>query len=320
MYTETDIREIDEQIEILQQKRNEIINQIDGQDNDTLPDFILEFEVVDSLEITSDTRVVYQGVPGAYSHQAMYDFFGSDIRAVNVARFDEVIEAIKTGQADYGILPIENSSAGFVNGIYDLLSESDVTIVGENEIRVAHALLGTTDAELSDITDVYSHEQGLLQCKDYLDDAGFKLHTFANTAMAAKEIKKNGNRSCAAIASPLAAEIYGLKILKTDIVNNRNNTTKFIILSGGKVQVKSLKNVCICFSLPDESGTLYKVLRHINHNGINMTSIESRPLQGRKWEYKFFVTLEGGLTDQNTIRALKGIEKDSINFKIIGTY
>lgn len=322
MYTELDIQDIDEQIAKLQKKRSEIISQMEycNKDNEQLPDFIEEFEMVEKLDITEATKVVYQGVPGAYSHQAMCDFFGKNIDAINVAKFEEVIELVKSGQADYGILPIENSSAGFVNGIYDMVSKSGITIVGENEIRVVHVLMGTHDAELSDITDVYSHEQGLLQCKEYLNSAGFKLHTFANTAMAAMKINDAGDKSCGAIASPLAAEIYGLNILKTDIVDNKNNTTKFIILAGSKVRVKSSKNVCICFSLPDESGTLYKILRHVNHNGINMTSIESRPLQGRKWEYEFFITLEGGLTDRNTIRALKGIKTDSINFKIIGTY
>lgn len=288
--------------------------------NTDLPEFIKEFDTVEKLCLNKNTRVVYQGVPGAYSHQAMYDFFGKDIKTLNVERFDKVIGLVESGQADYGVLPIENSSAGFVNGIYELVSESNTTIVGENEIPVSHVLMGTSEAELSDITDVYSHEQGLMQCSLYLAGAGFTQHTFANTAMAAMKINERGDKTCAAIASPLAAEIYGLKILKTDIVDNENNTTKFIVLSRDKIHVKSSKNVCICFSLPDESGTLYNILRHVNDNGINMTSIASRPLKGRKWEYEFFITLEGMLLETNTVMALKGIEKDSINFKIIGTY
>ena len=134
------------------------------------------------------------------------------------------------------------------------------------------------------------------------------------------KVRDDGDRSQAAIASALAADIYGLKILRDDIVNNENNTTRFIILSKRKEYVKTSNNISICFSLPHESGTLYSILGHIKHDGLNMTSIESRPLRGRKWEYSFFITLEGSLMDAAAIDALERIAKDSMDFKIIGTY
>lgn len=326
MYTIEDLREIEKQIAEMQEKRKEIIHSIyhsnvemkDVQKAGT--EFLNGFVCVDHLDINENTVVVYQGVPGAYSHQAMYAFFGKDIQNINVSQFEEVIEAVKCGKADYGILPIENSSAGFVNGIYDMVDKSGITIVGEDELQVSHVLLGIPGASIEDIKTVYSHTQGLLQCKDYLDTTNWTLHSVANTAVGAVKVIEEKDKSQAAIASELAAEIYGLQVLKTGIVNNDNNTTRFIILCRDKVYEKKAKNISICFSLPDESGTLYNILSHINLNGINMTSIESRPLPGRKWEYAFFVTMEGSLLDPKTINALQGICKDSMDFRIIGTY
>ena len=234
--------------------------------------------------------------------------------------FGDVIEMVKNGKADYGVLPIENSSAGFVNGIYDMVGNNDVTIVGEEEVHVAHALMGVPGSDLSRIKTVYSHTQGLLQCANYLSRKPWKQCSVANTAVAAVKVIEEGDKTQAAIASELAAELYGLQILAKDIVNNDNNTTRFIILSKQKIFVEKAENISIRFSLPDESGTLYNILSHINLNGINMTSIESRPLTGRKWEYAFFVTMEGSLLDSRTRHALQGICEDAMDFRLIGTY
>lgn len=327
MYSIDDLREIENQIAEMQEKRKEMIRaicrenaNIDRLQTDRYAEFMKEFTCVDELNINEDTVVVYQGVPGAYSHQAMYEFFGEKIKNINVPQFEDVIETVKRGNADYGILPIENSSAGFVNGIYDMIGKSGITIVGEDEVAVSHALMGVPGATIADIQTVYSHTQGLLQCKDFLDTTGWNQISVANTAVGAVKVITEKDKTQAAIASELAAEIYGLQILKTGIVNNDNNTTRFIILSRSKIYVKKAKNISICFSLPDESGTLYNILSHINLNGINMTSIESRPLPGKKWEYSFFVTMEGSLMDPKTVNALQGISRDSMDFRLIGTY
>ena len=282
--------------------------------------FIDEFSCVEKLYVDSDTVVCYQGVPGAYSHQAMFKFFGNNIKNINVAAFEDVIEAVKSDRAKYGVLPIENSSAGFVNGIYDMVGKSGITIVGEEEIPVAHALLGVPGSKVGEIKTVFSHPQGLMQCKNYLDKKAWKQCSVANTAVAAVKVINEGDKTQAAIASELAAEIYGLEILDKNIVDNENNTTRFIIISKEKIFEKRAKNISICFSLPDESGTLYNILGHINVNGINMTSIESRPLAGRKWEYLFFITMQGSLLDIKARNALQGIYNDSTDFKLIGTY
>lgn len=319
------INNIEEQIQRLVTEKNRLIDSVcrDGyvrQPGRDDPDVTGGFTPVDRLHIDENTVVVYQGVPGAYSHQAMHDYFGNDIKSMNVPKFEDVIETVRSGKADYGVLPIENSSAGFVNGIYDMVSGSGLTVVGGDEVKVAHTLMGLPDAELTDIRSVYSHPQGLMQCSEFLVAAGYTQCPVANTAVGAVNVRDDRDKTQAAIASRLAADIYGLKVLRDDIVNNENNTTRFIILSKKKEYVKSSSNVSICFSLPHESGTLYSILGHIKHDGLNMTSIESRPLRGRKWEYSFYITLEGSLQDNATVDALDRIRNDSLDFKIIGTY
>lgn len=326
MYSIEDLKDIENQIEKLIDKRKEILSELKTDNGKSVMTdgnniiSVANFKCVEGLEVNDDTVVCYQGVPGAYSHQAMLKFFGREIKNINVPDFRDVISAVKNGKASYGILPIENSSAGFVNGIYDMLGNSDMTIVGEEEIPVAHALLGVPGSDISQIKTVYSHAQGLMQCKKYLDKKPWKKCSVANTAVAAVKVMDEKDMTQAAIASELAAELYGLEILAHKIVDNDNNTTRFIIISKEKMFNKTAKNISICFSLPDESGTLYNILGHINLNGINMTSIESRPLVGRKWEYSFFVTMEGNLLDVRTQNALQGIKNDSSDFKIIGTY
>ncbi len=176
--------------------------------------FISEFSCVEKLYVDTDTVVCYQGVPGAYSHQAMFKFFGNNIKNINVAAFEDVIEAVKSDRAKYGVLPIENSSVGFVNGIYDMVGKSGITIVGEEEIPVAHALLGVPGSDITEIKTVFSHPQGLMQCKNYLDKKAWKQCSVANTAVAAVKVINEGDKTQAAIASELAAEIYGLEILE----------------------------------------------------------------------------------------------------------
>ena len=174
MGTLEEINDLEDQIQKLIDRKNQLIKEIGDEDRQMLADhsssdIVREFHLVDKLKVDGDTVVVYQGVPGAYSHQAMHDYFGKDIKNINVAKFEGVVKAVKDGDADYGVLPIENSSAGFVNGIYDMVGSSGLTIVGGDEVKVAHMLMGLPDAEISDIKTVYSHPQGLMQCDRFLD-------------------------------------------------------------------------------------------------------------------------------------------------------
>lgn len=278
------------------------------------------YQSEDSLPIDSSTRVVYQGVPGAFSEQATIAFFGEQVELINVPAFEDILTALENDEADYGVLPVENSSAGFVSGSYDLLLKHDVFITGEKILKIEQSLLGLPGARIEDIDTVYSHPQGLLQSKTFLAEYDWKQIAYDNTAMAAQKVKEEGLKNQAAIASVRAAKLYGLSVLKEAINFANSNATRFFILRKGKVYQKDAKKLTICFSLPHKSGTLYNVLGHFIHNDINMTGIESSPLENSPWEYKFFITFEGNLRQENVRRALDLIQRDTLSFKLLGNY
>lgn len=280
----------------------------------------LPFTKIDRIDRVH-CRVVYQGVEGAYSHQATLAYFGKDANAFHVPTWRDCMEAIKEGMADYAVLPIENSSAGEVSDIYDLLEEYENYIVGEQIIKIHHALVGLPDAEISDIKTVYSHPQALMQCAGYLNEKhDWHQVSLSNTALAAVKVLKDGDKSQAAIASQAAAEFHGLKVLQMPINDNRFNSTRFIIATNRKMYEQYAKKVSICFELPHRKGSLYNILSHIIYNDLNMCKIESRPIPDRNWEYHFFVDFEGNLDDSSVKSAIRGIMEESVNFKILGNY
>lgn len=279
-----------------------------------------EFEAVEELDF-ENVRIVFQGVEGAYSEQAMKEYFGNHCDNYHVDTWKDAMEAIKNGNADYAVLPIENSSAGIVSENYDLLVEYDNYIVGEQIIKIDHALLGMPDAKLSDIKTVYSHPQALMQCSEFLEEhREWEKISIKNTALAAKKVKDDGDCTQAAIASRITADIYGLNYLENAIQNNRNNSTRFIIVTGKKVYRKKANKMSICFEIPHESGSLYRMLSHFIYNNLNMTNIQSRPIGGRNWEYRFFVDFEGTFEDTAVQNALRGLREETTYLKILGTY
>ena len=279
-----------------------------------------QLQMVDELPL-KDVTVVFQGVEGAYSYAAMREYFDDDIRSYHVKTWKDAMEEVSGGRADYAVLPIENSTAGIVAGIYDLLTEYNLNIVGEQIIRVEHVLLGLPEASIEDISHVYSHAQGLAQCGKFLESyPNWKCREVENTAGAAKRVREENNPAHAAIASRQAGELYSLKVLAEDICHNDQNATRFIIVSKKPVYVKDAKKISISFELPHESGTLYNMLSHIIYNGLNMSKIESRPIPGKTWEYRFFVDFAGNLTDSAVKNALRGIEAEANCLQVLGNY
>lgn len=230
------------------------------------------------------------------------------------------MKEVQLGNADYAVMPIENSSAGAVIDMYDLLTRYDNYIVAETFLPVEHALLGVPGAKLSDIKTVFSHPQALMQCSQFLNDNGFKQISVENTAVAAKRVVEEGDKTQAAVASEIAGKLYGLELLKPAIQNNQGNTTRFIILANRKVYQKNAGKISLCFELPHTSGSLYNMLGNFIFNHVNMMMIESRPIPGRNWEYRFFVDIEGNLQDAGVKNALRGIGAEALNFKILGNY
>lgn len=279
-----------------------------------------QYEMIDKLEITENTRVVYQGVEGAFAEQAAANYFGEHVNRFHVDKFEEILTCLEEGKADYGVLPIENSSAGFVSGTYDLLLNHDVCIVAETIIQIEQSLLAIKEASLSDIDIVYSHPQGLLQSKDFLDQHNWQQIAYANTAMAAKKIKEDGMKNQAAIASKRAAMLYDLEVLEPCINFANTNATRFVILTTKRMYCQDAKKISISFALPHKSGALYSILGHFIHNDLNMTSIESSPLKDSPWEYKFFITFEGNMSDEAVKNAIASIKEEALAFRVLGNY
>ncbi len=279
----------------------------------------LGFERLDQLPMEG-VRVVHQGVEGAYSHAAAIQYFGEKAEIYHVARFEDAMKEVQLGNADYAVMPIENSSAGAVIDMYDLLTRYDNYIVAETFLPVNHALLGVPGANLSDVKTVFSHPQALMQCSAFLNDNGLKQISVENTAVAAKRVVEEGDKSQAAIASEIAGKLYGLELLKPFIQNNQGNTTRFVILANRKVYQKDAGKISLCFELPHTSGSLYNMLGNFIFNHVNMMMIESRPIPGKNWEYRFFVDIEGNLQDAGVKNALRGIGAEAQNFKILGNY
>ncbi|MGI6018981.1 MAG: prephenate dehydratase [Marvinbryantia sp.] len=280
----------------------------------------LPFTEVETIE-KQNVRVVFQGVEGAYSQAAMKAYFGDQVNSFHVEKWRDALEAIQEGMADFAVLPIENSTAGFVSEIYDLLMKYDDYIVGEQIIRIEHKLLGLPGTNLNEVKTVYSHEQGLMQCEEYLDlHRSWTQTAVENTAVAAKKVAEGNDRTCVAIASELAGELFHLEILADDICSSDINATRFIIVSNQRIFCKEANKISICFELPHRSGTLYNIMSHFIYNNLNMSKIESRPMPGRNWEYRFFVDFEGNLNDSAVKNALRGITEEAANVKILGNY
>lgn len=270
---------------------------------------------------TAGARIVYQGVEGAYSHEAAMKYFGQEADLFHVNTWEEAMKAVEGGTADYAVLPIENSSAGAVSDNYDLLIKYHNYIVAEVMLPVSHALLGVPGSSVEQIRTVFSHPQALMQCSKYLNShEGWKQISVENTAVAAKKILEEGDVTQAAVASEGAGKRYGLTALETEINYNRDNVTRFIVVAKKPVYWKGAGKISLCFELPHKSGSLYNMLSNFIYNNVNMVMIQSRPIPGRNWEYRFFVDIEGNLADAAVNNALTGIANEAANLRILGNY
>ena len=280
----------------------------------------LPFEAVESLK-AEDTRVVFQGAPGSYSQEALEAFFGKDTDCFSVDTFRQAMCALEEGSADYAILPIENSTAGIVSEIYDLLVEFEHYIVGEQKVKIEHCLLGVPGARIEDIDTVFSHPQSLMQSDSFLrQHPAWKQVSLLNNAFAARKVKEEGVKNQAAIAGKRAGEIYGLEVLQQGVNQAENNCTRFIVVTNRKIFYEKAEKVSLCFEIPHESGSLYHILSHFIYNNLNMTKIESRPIPERSFEYRFFIDFDGSLKDSGVKNALRGLREETTNMKILGNY
>lgn len=280
----------------------------------------LPFIGIASLE-AAGARIVFPGTEGSYSQEATKKYFGDNCNSFYVRTFRDAMEAIEEGAADYAVLPIENSTAGGVNEMYDLLVEFENYIVGETIIPIHHTLSGYPGAKLTDIERVYSKGVALMQTMRFLEKhPDWQQISVANTAIAAKKIMDDKDVAQAAVCSAYAAKVHGLTILEDEINDESGNSTRFIVVTNQKVFLENAKKISICFELPHESGSLYQILSHFIYNDLNMTKIESRPVEGRSWEYRFFIDFEGNLSDAAVKNAIRGLREECRNLRILGNY
>lgn len=265
-------------------------------------------------------RVVYQGEPGAYAEEAAVSYFGENAPRRNLPAWEDVFAALQSGEADYGVVPIENSSTGSINQVYDLLAHFGAFIVGEVTLQVNHCLMAPAGVSLGDIQTVYSHEQGLRQCAPYL-----KTHpawgqiTLGNTATAAKFVSESG-APCAAIASERCAKLYGLTVLERGIAQAEENATRFVVVAPRMELDESRDKISALFTLPHKAGTLHQIMAVFAAQGLNMMKLESRPIPGHSWEYLFFVDFSGNLLQADMDPVLQELTECATSFRILGNY
>lgn len=277
------------------------------------------FREVDTLDVDADTRIVCFGEHGAFTEQAMEEVFGKEITAFNKESFREVMEAVANGDAKYGVLPIENTSTGGISDIYDLLVEYDVTVVAEHVIRVEQNLMGLPGTTLNDINMVYSHPQGLMQCAKFFEEhSDIEPKSVASTSGAARKVAEEGDGSHAAIGSKRAAETFGLEVIQPSINYESQNYTRFIIITNQKIFLSDANKLSLCFDIKHQAGALYTVLSSFYYNNLNLTKIESRPIENKTWEYHFFVDVEGNINSPGVGNVLASMREVVSKLSILG--
>ena len=264
--------------------------------------------------------VACQGVEGAYSQIACEKIFKSPF-IMYFKNFDAVFTAIEQGLCQYGILPIENSTAGSVNKVYDLMIRHNFSIVRTFRMKIDHNLLTCKGATLADIKEIYSHEQAISQCSDFLKElTGVKVIPVENTAVAAQMVATSGRKDIAALSSRSCAELYGLQCLASSVQDKGNNHTRFICISKNLEIYPGSDKTSIMMILPHRPGSLYRILARLYTLGINVTKLESRPIPDREFEFMFYFDLETSIYSQEFVQLMCELEDLCEEFKYLGSY
>lgn len=279
-------------------------------------------ELIDSARpAIADPLVAFQGIDGSNSHEATIAYFGKKVRALRMPSFEKVCRAVRDGEADYGVLPLENNTTGPIARVRELIDGYGLYIAGEQNLRIEHCLLAPKGAETGGISEIISHEQALLQCSKFLDrHENIRAVAGANTAVCARDAALEGNPRKAAIASPFAAELYGLDILSDSISDNPNNCTRFVVLSRLPELPEGRDKVSVLFTVHHRSGALHRVLSVFADHRLNMTKLESIPLGGADFEYLFLADFIGDITESGTQRALAAIHDECVRVRVLGNY
>jgi chorismate mutase/prephenate dehydratase len=266
-------------------------------------------------------KVAYLGPEGTFTQAAVVKQFGSSIRALPLSAIDEVFREVEAGIADFGVVPIENSTEGTVNYTLDMFLTSGLKICGEVELRIHHSLMARL-ANAAQIQRICAHPQALAQCRGWLDEQLPDVERVAVSSNAEGARRARDERGTAAIGSRAAAEIYGLTLLATEIEDRPDNTTRFLVLGRKLLGRSGIDRTTLLLSASgtDDAGALFRLLEPLAAHRINMTRIESRPSRKRTWDYVFFIDIEGHVSDEPVAKALADLEARASLFKVLGSY
>lgn len=272
-----------------------------------------------SRSLEAPIKIAYLGPEATFTHSAAREKFGSSSTFVPLPSIADVFQEVSQGRADYGVVPIENSTEGVVTHTLDMLVESDVKICAEIFLEI-HLYLLSRSGRFDDVRRIVSHPQALAQCRRWLAShcARVQVETAASTAQAAQMALQDN--SVAAIASGMAKDTYGLEVVAANMEDHANNTTRFLVIGDHEPKPSGDDKTSIVFSVKDEVGILHRMLEPFAKNRINLTKIESRPLKHKAWEYLFFLDFEGHRKEPRIQRAIKKLEKNCIFIKVLGSY
>lgn len=265
-------------------------------------------------------KVAFQGAPGAYSYEAIGQFFGPETERIPCRTFSEIFKAVEDGTVDCGMLPVENAVAGSVAQSYELLMEHDLRIYAEVILRVRHMLLAPPGTKFSELRRVRSHPQALAQCQRYLVRHGLFSEPVEDTAAGACILAEDPVSGVGVIAGESAAELCGLEIIDRDIEDYQFNYTRFFVLGTEDPPRAQRNKTSLVFTTPHQPGALYECLGEFAKRGINLTKIESRPRLNRPWQYIFYLDFEGYVRDQECEAAMMGLLRRSLFLKLLGSY
>jgi prephenate dehydratase len=273
------------------------------------------------MKIKSGARIAFQGERGAFSEEAALKLLGQEISLVPCGSFDATFSAIQDGSADFVLAPMENSLAGSVHRSFDLLVESGLHIIGEVVIPIVHNLIAPPSANLANLTSVESHPVALAQCeKFFVRHPQLKRIVAEDTAGSVREIMRAGDTHRAAIASARAAELYGAKILQDHLEDDRENYTRFFLLAASSGVPVDADKISLVFQLPHSPGALQQALAPFAQRNLNLMKIESRPVRGKPWQYRFYLDLQASARDASTIAAIDQLAKFAVELKVLGSY
>lgn len=305
------------------EREAEVLRQVRERNRGPLPDdeMVRLFREIMSacLALEQPLRIAYLGPEGTYTQEAALKHFGRSVSLCALGAIDEVFRDVEAGSSDFGVVPVENSTEGAVNHTLDMFIRSPLKICGDVELRIHHQLLSAA-ADIAAVSKVCAHQQALAQCREWLDANLPQAQRLAVSSNAEAARLASEDDALAAIAGAAAAQMYGLNILAANIEDDPGNTTRFLVIGPQKPGPSGKDKTSLMVTVHNQAGALYSLLEPIARHGVSMTKIESRPSRVSKWDYVFFVDVEGHVEDDNVAAAVNELSEVASSLKVLGSY